>query len=143
MNDCSKPKPPTTWKQFRQRLLDAHCKGKNWKPDPKKDFDFRTDRSQYLDKIEKSNKWKTDLTDIVLHHYAGPVQYTIGSDDEDAPLDWLNKNKDKLSDDLLGLIASSKNELISKILTYAPESSNKRNPTVALRFQVRSALRRG
>ncbi|KNC50836.1 myosin-I heavy chain class VII unconventional myosin [Thecamonas trahens ATCC 50062] len=134
MNDCSKPRPPTTWQQFRDRLLQAHCSGANWEPNPNKDYDFRENRSEYLDKITKQDKWKTDMTDIILHHYAGPVQYTIGSDDPDAPQDWLAKNKDKLSDDLIQLIKKSANPLIASILDYAPQSDD-RNPTVARRFQ--------
>ena len=135
MNDCSKPRPPTTWTQFRDRLLQAHCKGPNWKPNPNKEYDFRSGRSEYLDKITKQDKWKTDMTDVILHHYAGPVQYTIGSEDPDAPQDWLSKNKDKLSDDLVQLISKSSNPHIAHIFESAPKSSAK-NPTVARRFQA-------
>lgn len=81
LDEFAKPGPPRSWKDFKKKLLDDHCTSANWVADPTKELDLRTDRSQYLDKLVKQDrKNKTDLTNIIFHHYAGAVEYTIGSD---------------------------------------------------------------
>lgn len=51
-----------------------------------------------------------------MKHYAGDVEYTVES--------WLSKNKDPLNDNLLSLLSSSQNDIISKLFQPEGEKSS-------------------
>lgn len=74
---------------------------------------------------------------FIISHYAGAVTYTTSG--------WLERNKDAISDDILGLLRSSTNTLLSslfaeqKVEVAATEPAGRSRPaadTVATKFKV-------
>ncbi|CAI4063540.1 hypothetical protein SKDZ_08G0660 [Saccharomyces kudriavzevii ZP591] len=52
---------------------------------------------------------------FILKHYAGDVEYTVEG--------WLSKNKDPLNDNILSLLSTSRNNIISKLFHLEGEKS--------------------
>ncbi|AJU21351.1 Myo1p [Saccharomyces cerevisiae YJM1444] len=81
-----------------------------------------TDESFYSKLIstwdQNSSKFKRSRlkNGFILKHYAGDVEYTVES--------WLSKNKDPLNDNLLSLLSSSQNDIISKLFQPEGEKSS-------------------
>ncbi|CAI4991498.1 CGH_1_HP_G0067070.mRNA.1.CDS.1 [Saccharomyces cerevisiae] len=81
-----------------------------------------TDESFYSKLIstwdQNSSKFKRSRlkNGFILKHYAGDVEYTVEG--------WLSKNKDPLNDNLLSLLSSSQNDIISKLFQPEGEKSS-------------------